>query len=1603
MPRSEFVHLHLHTQYSLLDGACRIPDILALANQYRMDSLAITDHGNMFGAIEFYMSAQKAGIKPIVGCEVYVAPKSRLDKTLQDSEGSSYHLILLAKDETGYRNLLKLVSLAYLEGFYYKPRIDKEALSRYSKGLIGLTACLKGEIPSLLQQRRFNDALKVSDEYLNILGKDNFYLELQENFISEQKIVNDGLIKISKELNLPLVATNDVHYLQKEHAQSHEALLCIQTQTTLNDPNRLKLQTEEFYFKSPEEMKKLFQDFPEAINNTVEIAGRCNLELDFSRSHLPKYEPPEGTTKESYLVKLCDSGMEKRFGGVTPEIKSRLEHEIKTIKDMGFVSYFLIVWDFINYARSNGIPVGPGRGSAAGSVVSYLLGITDINPLKYGLLFERFLNPERIGLPDIDIDFCYERRQEVIDYVTKKYGQENVAQIITFGTMQARAVVRDVGRVMGISYADVDRIAKLIPPELDMTLKKALEAEPELNNIYKNDPEITKLINTATSLEGLNRHASVHAAGVVIGDKPLDSYAPLFKTQDDQITTGYSMSILEKIGLLKVDFLGLRTLTVIDQALKIIKETQGLEININNLPLDDKKTYALLASAQSIGVFQVESSGMRDLLRKLNPERFEDLIALLALYRPGPIGSGMLDDFIKRKHNLVPIKYDHKLLEPILKETYGIMVYQEQIMQVASSLAGFSLAQADILRRAMGKKIPEVMEKERKNFVSGCVKNGISDKIAAKIFDLIEYFSGYGFNKCVVGSTEVIDADTGKMVSVKELFDNKGSVGFTLSCDDNLKIVKTKIKDVVYNGIKPVYKLKTVLGRELVATSNHPILTFNGWKNLGDLRIAERIALSGVSPLEGGLSLEPYKIIVLAGILSEGNTCHPSGVYFYNNDKLLIDDFVENAARFDNTVPRISERRGRFEVYAGTGKDARFLAGQTPWNKGFNKESYAAATTLIADKKSGLRLWIEQLGLGYKKATEKSIPAEIFFLPKEQLVLFLGRLWSGDGFLFSKNNSVPFYATSSYKLCRQLQDLLLRLGIVSRLTAKTFNYKYKNMVEVKSGYALYLYGHSSIIRFIENVCPLIIGRDDQIKKLCNYYSAVAPNLESKDTLPAEIKEIVKEEREKAGIGWRDLEKKTGICMKEFYGSLKAHKKGFRRHTILQLAQFFESERLLRFVKSDIIWDRVESITYSGREATYDLEIENVHNFVANGIIVHNSHSAAYAMISYRTAYLKANYPVEFMAALLTSERDNTDKIVEYVNEAVRMGIEILPPDINESEALFKVVGQKAIRFGLLAVKNVGQGAIESLISSRNSGGKFISLEDLCKRVDLRLVNKKVLESLIKCGAMDMFKMPRAQMFAGLEQLMDFSTRMQKERSKGQLSFFDGGLLNNSFKDTAVVLTHVKEWPEPQVLGFEKEMLGFYVSGHPLARYATQLKRFTSTHTANLSQHKDGEEIKIVALISKIKNTLTRAKQEKMAILKLEDLEGSVEALVFPRSYQKISRYILLSSVVMVRGELNLKEDTPKVLVNDLFPMDEIYRLVSHININLSGLRENLFESLKELLEANRGKVPVYLHLNTPAKSRVQLVVGEGLYIDPTEKLIQDLEVLIGPERLSLKI
>ncbi len=1143
MYHSDFVHLHVHTQYSLLDGACRIKELIKKAADYKMPALGMTDHGNMFGAIEFYQTAVKFGVKPIIGCEAYVAPASRFDKGPGSTKGGSNHLILLVRNEQGYRNLMKLVSLGYLEGFYYRPRMDKEILTQYSDGLLATSGCLRGELSWCLRQGNYAAALKAADELVHIFGEGNFYLELMENQIPDQKIVNEGLMKIAKDLNLPLVATNDVHYLEQNQSAAHDALLCIQTQTTLNDPNRMKLKTDEFYFKDPESMKKMFSHVPEAIRNTLEIADKCNLELEFNKIHIPNYTPPGGKSKDEFLRELCSEGTKRRFGVASKEINERLEHEISTIKKMGFISYFLIVWDFIHYAKQNGIPVGPGRGSAAGSLVSYLLGITDLDPLKYGLLFERFLNPDRLKMPDIDIDFCFERRPEVIAYVTNKYGKDNVAQIITFGTMQARAAIRDVGRVMSVAYSDVDKIAKMIPPDPNMTIADALNIEPQLSQLCKTDEKAASVIETAKVLEGLSRHASVHAAGVVISDKPLTEYVPLSKTSDGQVTTGFSMDGIAKIGLLKMDFLGLRTLTVISEAIKLIKQTRGVSVDIDSIVLDDKKTFELLGAANSFGIFQLESSGMRELLKKIKPSQFEDLISILALYRPGPIGSGMLDDFIKRKRGEIQFRYDHPKLEPILKETYGIIIFQEQVMQIASVLAGFSMVQADHLRQAMSKKDPAVMEQMRKDFISGCHRaSNINEGLANKLFDLIDYFSGYGFNR--------------------------------------------------------------------------------------------------------------------------------------------------------------------------------------------------------------------------------------------------------------------------------------------------------------------------------------------------------------------------------------------------------------------------------------------------------------------------SHSAAYALISYRTAYLKANFPVEFMCALLTSEKDNTDKVVEYVKESEAMGIKVLPPDINESIAEFNVIDEKTIRFGLLAVKNVGGLAIESIVKERKTGN-YKSLFDFCERVDLRLANRKVTESLIKCGAFDSFKIYRSQLMQLLDRALELGAKKQKEKAAGQFSFFEMG--DSGFKKETEDLPPIKEWPQAQILSFEKELLGFYLSGHPLTRYEVETKAFTDYSIKNLLKTSEGQEVKVVALIDSVKLTTTRKTNERMAILKVEDLEAETEAVVFPSTYLTVANSLKEGSVVVVKGRVSFRDEAPKIIVSDIKQIDEVYKAITSISVELSGVNEAGLSQLKERLANFPGKVPVYLRLDTNSYKSVQILVGEDFFVAPSEILLNEIKDLVGLGKFSLTL
>jgi DNA polymerase-3 subunit alpha len=751
---SEFVHLHLHTQFSLLDGAIRFEPLFELARSYNMPACAITDHGNMFGAVDFYFAARSAGVKPVIGCEAYIAPRSRTDK--ERHEDNACHVVLLALNNEGYYNLMKLISIAHMEGFYYAPRIDKEILSRYNAGLICLTACLKGQIPQAILRDDENSLKTHMGDYLSIFG-DRLYLELQDNGMPEQKRVNEGLVRLAGQYNVPLVATNDCHYLRKREARAHDLLLCIQTGKKISDTDRLKLSTDEFYFKSPDEMVSAFSGYPQAISNTLSIAEMCNVTIETGVYHFPALNLPGNRSPEEHFEELCLAGFAKKmervvssYADFTDELrekyKARLAYEMDVIKSTGFASYFLIVADFIGYAKSHDIPVGPGRGSAAGSLVALCLDITNVDPIKYDLLFERFLNPDRVSMPDIDVDFCFEKRERVIEYVTNKYGKDNVAQIITFGTMKSKAAVRDVGRALGLPYAHVDQIAKLIPATLDITIEQAMSEEPRLREQYLKDETVKELIDNAMVLERLARHASTHAAGIVISNKPLMEYVPLYRGQKGETVTQYAMKTIEKIGLVKFDLLGLKTLTIIDNVIKML-EAAGLKLDITSLPLDDAETYRLLASGNTSGIFQLESRGMRELLTRLKPSRFEDIIALNALYRPGPLGSGMIDDFIKRKHNPALVKYETPLLREVLEETYGVIVYQEQIMKIASSLANFTKGEADALRKAISKKVPEQLESYKEQFKQGCAANGVRAEAATRIYDVILRFGQYGFNK----------------------------------------------------------------------------------------------------------------------------------------------------------------------------------------------------------------------------------------------------------------------------------------------------------------------------------------------------------------------------------------------------------------------------------------------------------------------------------------------------------------------------------------------------------------------------------------------------------------------------------------------------------------------------------------------------------------------------------------------------------------------------------------------------------------------------------------------------------------------------------------
>lgn len=1143
MKHADFVHLHVHTQYSLLDGAIRLEDLFRKAREFAMPAVAITDHGNLFGAVNFYQAAYKAGIKPIIGCELYVAPKKRTDRESNGIGETSRHLVVLARNLQGYRNLLKLSSLGYLEGFYYRPRVDKDLLTQCSEGLIGLSACLHGEISQHLLEGRREEAERAAREYRTIFGDENFFLEIMQNGIPEQEAINKELIEIGRRLSIPCVATNDCHYLHREDAEAHEILLCIQTGKTIDDPDRMRFASDEFFFKSPADMKEAFSYCPSAIENTIRIAEKCNLTLNFDHFYLPHFEVMHEKTLDEHLRELAKTGLDI----ILPSIKetergkylNRLQQELDTIQAMGFAGYFLIVADFIHYAKRMRIPVGPGRGSVAGSLVAYALDITSIDPIRYGLFFERFLNPDRKSMPDIDTDFCVEGREEIIRYVTEKYGSDRVAQIITFGTMQAKAVIRDVGRALNMPYGEVDRIAKLVPNVLNITLDEAIKMEPRLQAEERKNEKVKKLIAMSRSLEGLNRHSSTHAAGVVISDKPLIERVPLFKSQKDEVMTQFSMNDLQSVGLTKFDFLGLKTLTVIRDALRFIKEGKGMDLDIDTIPLDDAETYQLLIRGETDGVFQLESPGMKEILVSMKPDCIEDVIALLSLYRPGPLKSGMVPEFISRKQGKTRIVYEVPALEGILRETYGVILYQEQVMQIASMLANYTMGEADTLRKVMSKKNPVDMAKERPKFLTGAKKNRIPEEKALRIFEQMETFAGYGFNK--------------------------------------------------------------------------------------------------------------------------------------------------------------------------------------------------------------------------------------------------------------------------------------------------------------------------------------------------------------------------------------------------------------------------------------------------------------------------SHSAAYAMISYQTAYLKTHFPVEFMAALLTSEKNNRDKIIKYIGSCKDMGVDVLPPDINESMMDFSIVGSK-IRFGLAAVKHVGTGAIDSIVTSRQNA-RFASFTDFCRRVDLRKINKRVIESLIKCGAFDSFGRKRRSLMEASEKILNLSHRGRKSDPDSQSSLFSpakeaahGSSVTSDFE-----LPDVAEWDASDLLSFEKETLGFYITGHPLLRHLDQLRMITDSNTETISDRKDGDTIRIAGTVSQVRTVLTK-KKDTMAYVTLEDMKGSVTVIVFSDLYKKSTALLDGGDSILVMGTLDSDEENVKIIASEILPLSEALanpHAAVHFDIDSIHLSDVSINMLKDLLRQHKGKLDAFIHLHLNDHSETIIYLGQDVRLHPSIELKSAADSILG--------
>ncbi len=1333
-----FVHLHLHTEYSLLDGFAVIDRAVDYAVQLGMPALAITDHGTMFGVIDFYRACKAKGIKPLIGVESYLARRSRFDRDPK-LDSKPYHMLLLAQNQQGYKNLLKLTSAAQLEGYYYRPRIDRALMAQYASGLIATSGCLAAEIPRMVEDGRDEEARQLIGWYQDVFGKDNFFLELQAHEIPQLDKLNRWLVENSKYANVPLVATNDVHYVSPEDYEYHDTLLCIQTGNLKKEEDRLRMSGgNSYYMRTQAEMWRIFGDIaPTALSNTLMIAEMCeDVKLDTKEYHLPIFPVPDNfASAGDYLRYLCEEGVYWRYGSAadTPEVRERLEYEIGVIHEMGFDTYFLIVWDLCRHAREVDIWWNV-RGSGAGSVVAYTLGITGLDPLENNLLFERFLNPGRRQMPDFDLDFPEDRRAEMIEYCVQRYGEEKVAAIITFGTLGAKAAIRDVGRAFDLPLTEVDRIARLVPtttkpPKIYQLLGKDEEkpdlASKEFIDLYESDPFARSIIDTARHLEGVPRHASTHAAGVIVADKPLDEYLPLHRATKDnddspvKRVTQFEMETAESIGLLKIDFLGLSTLTILRRACELIEKHHGVKYDMSNIPIKPdpndpeathwlEETFKMLGRGESIGVFQLESGGMRQMLTGMRPKTFEHIIAAISLYRPGPMQ--FIPQFNKRLHGEEAPVYLHPKLESIIGNTYGIITYQEQIMQIAAELFGYSLGEADTMRRAVSKKKQKDLQAHRAIFMENGPKRGVDPGTAAEIFDQIEFFANYGFNKCLSGNTEIVDTGTGRIVKISDLAAGQAQLEQVLSCDINsLRLQRGSVTAVMENGVKPVYRLTTRLGRQIEATDNHPFYTFDGWRLLGELSVGDKVAVPCRIPVESSKAWPEHELVDLG----------------------------------------------------------------------------------------------QQLAAGYLK----SIPAEIFELCNSQITQLIGQVWHDNRQI---GDIETCFIVQSALFAHQLQHLLLRLNIVS------------SSREVGYG------------RYEVTICE-----------------------EASST-------------------------------------------------------------------NDIYWDEIASIVYIGKEMTYDLTIEGTHNFIANDILVHNSHAADYAVITCQTAYLKCRYPHEYMTALMSVYYDDSAKVSQFVADANRMDIDILPPNVNYSWQDFDIEytddDKKHIRFGMGAVKNVGMGSIAHILEERETGGRFKDLDDFLQRCDMRVIGKRAIESLIRVGAMDDFG-DRPTLLHNLERLMSHSAARRKDAEIGQITMFD---LMGGGQDSAnvgsvwsVIEKPTKPADKREQLRWERELTGLYVTDHPMGDLRHVLQRIITHTSADLLEHAEfisGKAVTVAGLVTELR-IITTKKGDSMAILQIEDMHGVINAVMFPKVWDLQRDIVQDDKVLVVYGKADLRNGEVQIIVD----------------------------------------------------------------------------------------